>query len=125
MEGGGIYRSAGRLLGTALGLIGLAWTFHVSVPAHAALHPENTGQFFNALGRALAWPHVGQPVAAVVLNLPLVWVVLARLGGRHRAAEGEDFILLLAGWGSGPVRRDGVDAGRRTRIRCRRALALC
>ena len=98
VEGGGIYRSAGRLLGTALGLIGLAWTFHVSVPAHAALHPENTGQFFNALGRALAWPHVGQPVAAVVLNLPLVWVVLARLGGRHRAAEGEDFILLLGGW---------------------------
>jgi hypothetical protein len=34
----------------------------------------------------------------LVLNLPLAWIVMARLGGRRLAAEGEDFVLLLGGW---------------------------
>lgn len=68
------------------------------VPAHDGLHAAGAGQLIEGFLRALAWPHAWQPAAACVLNAPLAWVVAARLAGRRRAVEGEDFVLLLGGW---------------------------
>ena len=70
----------------------------VPVPEHAALHAGSAGQFIIALGRMLVWPHTGQPLAAVILNLPLVLAVGARLTGRRQAAPGEDLIVMIALW---------------------------
>ena len=83
----------------ALGLMVLAVMLRADVPAHAVLHAATAGQFFNALGRALAWPHTWMPAAALVLNLPLLIAVGGRIAGRRRAAVGEDFVLLIGAWG--------------------------
>jgi hypothetical protein len=85
--------------GPVLLLLAAAWALRVEVPEHAALRAATTGEFFNAFGRALAWPHVWQPWAAFGLNLPLVWLVGARLAARRRAGAGEDFVVALGGWG--------------------------
>jgi hypothetical protein len=85
--------------GPVLLLLVAAWALRVEVPEHAALRAATTAEFFNAFGRALAWPHVWQPWAAFGLNLPLVWLVGARLAGRRRAGPGEDFVVTLGGWG--------------------------
>ena len=82
----------------ALALLAVAWMLRVEVSAHAVLRVTTVGEFFSALGRALAWPHSGQPLAAVAMNLPIVIAVVARIAGRRQAAQGEDFVLLLGGW---------------------------
>ena len=82
----------------AFALLAAAWVLRAEVPAHAALRAATAGRFFNAFGRAMAWPHTWLPAAAMVLNLPLVIVVGARLAGSRRAAAGEDFVLLIGGW---------------------------
>lgn len=82
----------------AAALLAAAFALRTDAPEHAALHAATAGDFFNALGRSLAWPHSGQPLAAVVLNLPLAWVVAARLARRRSVVPGEDFVLLLGGW---------------------------
>jgi len=79
------------LLLAALALAGIT-------PRNTALQAATMADFFLALGRALAWPHIGQPWAALLLNLPLALAVAGRLTRRRRAAAGEDFVLLLAGW---------------------------
>lgn len=76
----------------------VAWGLHQPVAEHAALHAGSPGQFLTALGRLLAWPHTGQPWAALVLNLPLAVYFGGRLLQRRAAAAGEDFVALLAGW---------------------------
>jgi len=91
-------RTSWREVWPALVLLVTAWLLRASVPAHAALHATTVEQFFNALARTLAWPHTWMPAAAVVLNLPLLLAVGARLAGRRRAAAGEDFVLLIGGW---------------------------
>ena len=85
----------------ALALLALALVLRVDVPGNATLHAHTMGEFFNALGRALAWPHTGMPAAALVLNLPLLIVVGARVTGRRRPALGEDFVVLIGGWAVG------------------------
>lgn len=79
-------------------LLVVACVLRVDLGKDVVLHAATTGEFFNALGRALAWPHSGQPLAALGLNLPLALVVVARLARRRRAVAGEDFVLLLGGW---------------------------
>jgi len=51
--------------------------------------------------RAMAWPHVDQPLAALVLNLPLMLAVIGRIARRRRPRAGEDFVLLLGAWATG------------------------
>jgi hypothetical protein len=82
----------------AFALLAVAWALRAEAPAHAALRVATAGQFFNAFGRAMAWPHTWMPVAAIVLNLPLMAAVGTRLAGTRRAAAGEDFVLLIGGW---------------------------
>jgi len=82
----------------ALVLLAVALALRVDVPPTATLHANTVERFFNAFARALAWPHAGQPLAAVVMNLPLVVAVGARLAGWRPGARGEDFVLLLGGW---------------------------
>ena len=87
-----------RGLGPAWVLLAAAVALRVDLGDQAKLHAATAGEFFNACGRALAWPHTGAPWAAVVMNAPIGWVVGARLARRRRAAAGEDLVLLLGGW---------------------------
>lgn len=82
----------------ACGLMIMAWALIPGSADSGNLHPTSAGQFFAALGRMLAWPHVDQPLAALALNLPLVWAVGERLARRRPADTGEDFSLALGGW---------------------------
>jgi hypothetical protein len=79
-------------------LLALAWWLHQPVAEHAALRAGSVEQYLVALAQLLAWPHSGQPWAALVLNLPLAGVLGGRLLKRHVAVAGEDFVLLVAGW---------------------------
>lgn len=85
-------------LGLALLLVAGAMAMHGSVPDHASLRAATVGEFFVALGRLLAWPHTGQPWAALGLNLPIVVLILQRLRTRCSALPGEDFVCALAVW---------------------------
>jgi len=87
-----------RRIWPALLLLGLALLLRTTVPEHAALHAANAGQFGDALGRALAWPHVGQPFAAVVCLLPLTGLLVGRLAGWRRPRTGEAVVVLLGLW---------------------------
>ncbi|MEO6568274.1 MAG: hypothetical protein ABIO94_05885 [Opitutaceae bacterium] len=91
-------RAAWRLVWPAIILLVAGLALRVAVPEHAILHATNLRQFFTAAGRLLAWPHVGQPFAAIPLNVPLLVLVGSRLSGKRRAATGENFILLVGGW---------------------------
>ena len=84
-------------------LLALMLCLHRDVAAHAMLRPASLSQFAVALARAAAWPHVWTPVAAIGLNFPIAWLVVARIAGRRRAAPGEDFVLLLAGWAAAMI----------------------
>ncbi len=87
-----------RELGPAVALLGAAWAWRVEVPEHAVLQAQSVGQWAEAFLRALAWPQVWQPAAALGLNAPLAWAVGARVLGKRRAATGEDFVVLMGGW---------------------------
>lgn len=82
----------------ALVLLAAAGWLHRSEPAHAMLQAGSPAQFLSAFARMLAWPHTGQPWAALVLNVPLAVVLGGRLLMRRAAAPGEDFVLLAGGW---------------------------
>jgi hypothetical protein len=85
----------------ALALLAVALALMMSVPADPglqALRPQSLEQFASAFARALAWPHVDQPFAALVLNLPLMLVVIGRVVRRRHPRTGEDFVLLIGGW---------------------------
>lgn len=94
-------RSAWSLAWPALVLLALAVALRVSEPAHDRLGAATVPQFLAAAAQMLGWPHVGQPLAALVLNLPLLVLVGGRLLHRRSAVEGEDFVLLVAGWSAG------------------------
>lgn len=82
----------------ALVLLGAAVALRVEVPEHAALRAQSAGQWAQTFLRALAWPQAWQPLAALGLNAPLAWVVVARVLGKRRAVAGEDFVVVLGGW---------------------------
>ncbi len=80
-------------------LVLVAWALHTPVEAHDALRPASPINFLEALGRLLAWPHTGQPWAAWVMNLPVAVVLGRRWLTKRTQGGGEDFVLLVAGWG--------------------------
>jgi hypothetical protein len=82
----------------ALVLLGAAVALRVEVPEHAALRAQSVGPWAETFLRALAWPQAWQPLAALGLNAPLAWVVVARVLGKRRAVAGEDFVVVLCGW---------------------------
>jgi hypothetical protein len=93
----GVWRS----VWPALVLLVVAVALMESVPANKVLqswHASSLQQFTVGLMRAMAWPHVDQPLAALALNLPLGLVVMGRMARRRPARTGEDFVLLLGGW---------------------------
>jgi hypothetical protein len=61
-------------------------------------HVYSLKMFIVELGQIMAWPHVDQPLAALVLNLPLMLVVIGRIARRRQPRAGEDFVVLLGGW---------------------------
>lgn len=85
----------------AFALLALALILRVHVPEHDALRASTVEQYLGAAGRLLAWPHAGQPLAAIPLNLPLVLLVAARAQRRRQPSEGEDLVLLAGAWGFG------------------------
>jgi len=93
----GVWRS----VWPALVLLAVAVALMKSVPANKVLqswHASSLQQLTVGFMRAMAWPHVDQPLAALALNLPLGLVVMGRLARRRPARTGEDFVLLLGGW---------------------------
>ena len=82
----------------ALLLLGLACWLRITVPEHEVLHAATVWQFLNTLGRALAWPHVGQPLAAAVGVLPLAGLLIGRLAGWRRPRAGEEVVVLIGLW---------------------------
>jgi hypothetical protein len=95
---GRINREAWSLTWPAAVLLIVALGVRTTVPGHADLQAANGPQFFTALGRLLAWPHAGQPLAAIPMNVPLVILLWNRGVRRRAAATGENFILLAGGW---------------------------
>ncbi len=93
-----IDRGGAAQLAAALALLVVALWLRVEAPGGADWQPAGAGEFLLAAGRTLAWPHVGAPIAALALNLPLLGLVLARVLGRRRASPGEDFVILAGGW---------------------------
>ena len=72
-----------------------------AAPAHAELQPVSAGEFWLAVGRALAWPHTGQPLAAWVMNIPLAMAIVARLARNQRFIAVDDFVMAIGIWTAG------------------------
>ncbi len=72
--------------------------FSPAMAGSHALAAVSWRQFAGALGRALAWPHTAQPLAAVAMNLPMLGAVGARLLRRRRPVAGEDFVTAVGWW---------------------------
>ena len=85
-------------VGGGLALLLVAWWLYVPVSAHAELRAGSPPAFLTALGRLAGWPHVGQPLAAIVMVLPMLLVIQGRLAGWRRAVAGEDFLLAVGCW---------------------------
>jgi len=93
----GVWRS----VWPALVLLVVAVVLMKSVPPDKVLqswYTHSPRQLIVGFMRAIAWPHVDQPLAALVLNLPLGLAVIGRMASRRQPRTGEDFVLLLAGW---------------------------
>jgi hypothetical protein len=85
----------------ALVLLVVAVVLMKSVPPDKVMqswHVYSLKMFIVELGQIMAWPHVDQPLAALVLNLPLMLVVIGRIARRRQPRAGEDFVVLLGGW---------------------------
>jgi hypothetical protein len=93
----GVWRS----IWPALVLLVMAVVLMKSVPPDKVLqswYANSLPQLAVGFMRAMAWPHVDQPLAALALNLPLLLVVMGRIARRRQPRKGEDFVLLLGGW---------------------------
>lgn len=85
-------------VGASLILLLLAWCLFAPEPGHAELRSATLTGFLAALGRLAGWPHAGQPLAAIVMNLPMLLVIHGRLAGWRNREAGEDFLLTLGFW---------------------------
>lgn len=85
-------------IGGGLILLLAAWWLFVPVPAHAELRSGSLLTFLAAFGWLAGWPHVGQPLAAMVMILPMFLIIQGRLAGWRVAEAGEDFLLAVGFW---------------------------
>jgi hypothetical protein len=93
-----IDRAIARHLAVAAVLLVAALFLRTAGGETAAMRPSSGMEFVVAAGRTLGWPHVASPPAALAMNAPLLWIVIARGRCRRRAAPGEDFVILAGGW---------------------------
>lgn len=82
----------------ALVLLVVAMALRASTAEHSDLEAASMGEFLGALGRALAWPHTSQPLAAIVMNGPLLLVIAARISRQRTGIWGEDYVIALGAW---------------------------
>jgi hypothetical protein len=61
----------------SLGMVALSLYFQVRVPQHEVLKAVSFSAWFAALGRALAWPFSGPPVAAVAVYFPVLTLLIS------------------------------------------------
>ena len=88
----------GRELGFLAGLAGLVLCDRIWGAPVSALGAASLGEFAVAWVRLLAWPHAEQPLAALILNLPLGFVLGGRILGRRKMEPGEDLAVALGLW---------------------------
>ena len=84
----------------AASIVGIAaagtWLLRVEVPYHEYLRARSVEQFIRVFANMLAWPAVGNPLAAVVVQSPLVvWVYMQRRRKRLDATDCAAVGLLL------------------------------
>jgi hypothetical protein len=88
-----------RDIAPGLGLLVFAWMVRAPVSSHVAFQAESWASFISAFARSAAWPHVWMPIAALVLNGPLLLGIGRRLAARCSNSDiREDFVLLLGLW---------------------------
>lgn len=87
-----------RSMWAAIVLMVTALALMASAPISPTLRASSASQFISVLFRLLAWPHSDQPLAALVLNLPLMLLVIKRINQRRQPRVGENFVLLIGGW---------------------------
>lgn len=75
-----------------------AWWLRPIATGPNELQAGSVAQFFEALGRMLAWPHVGQPWATVVMILPFFLLIGLRVLRRRTAAVGEAILIPVGVW---------------------------
>ncbi len=93
-----IDRGIARFLTITMALLVVALGLRAETAGTVEMRSTTAGEFLIAAGRTLGWPHVASPPAALAMNAPLLWLVIARGLRRRRAAPGEDFVLLAGGW---------------------------
>jgi len=82
-------------------LIGVAAMLSVRVPEHELLRADSLATWAAALMTGLAWPHVSNPLAALILNAPLAaGIVLACKRHPLAATPQAEGALALGFWGA-------------------------
>ncbi len=82
----------------ALALLGVAVALRSNEPAHEALRASGRGEFLDAWGRLLSWPHgTGWP-AALAMLAPWLGLVVVRVLARREVLPANEAVLGLGGW---------------------------
>lgn len=81
-----------------LGLSVLVAWLHPTTNETNPLQTGSWGEFMLAWGRLLAWPHSGQPVAALVLMIPVLTLIGLRLLGKRVSRPEENVVIAVGVW---------------------------
>jgi hypothetical protein len=74
------------------------WSSSPPLAHHAALKAASFSDFFGAVARNLSWPLVNQPVAMLLLWLPTVVLICARIARRQALSPSDRCTVGLAAW---------------------------
>ncbi|HEY4246038.1 MAG TPA: hypothetical protein VGM64_04225 [Lacunisphaera sp.] len=86
-------------LGLIAAVVALASSAGGSAPQHAAFHSESIINFLAVFAHCLAWPWINDGLFFLVMQLPLVWLVLARWREKNPLTPMERCALALGLFG--------------------------
>lgn len=91
------WRSICAEIWPAVVLILLAIGLRTEVPEHASLQASTPGDAFYTFGQMMAWPHTDVPMAALVLNLPMIAWMAARFLLRWKMPS-DGGVAMMGAW---------------------------